>query len=673
MKQIRYDIIPLIFSLFCIFSIAEYVHSQQSTYVIADINPSGDTPIQAYAIQSNTLIFQAEYGVPNWGNGAVGLGIDPDAAFLFVTYEDSDIIQLLDATTMTDEGTTNAPGAYNLAGIVYDITNLHVYTVDRETSNLYSYNWDAGNKILTLDAQATLQNANAWGIFLDEQNGLLYVANESSITYYNTDNWSLAGTIDNLNNYGVINVEKDIVNNFLYYGGSFANNDYLTKYDLNTGVQTETFLGNSQGVMGMTINQQTGLIYITTGYSGDNIRVFDQNLTLLYETGSIGNPTDIATASVAYNPLNFMIERDVECIVPGENVEYSLCYENSYPNVATNVIIIADIPANTSYVTSSNGGSYNSNTEEVTWNIGNVPAETTQTCVTLELSVSPYFPAPSTLLLDAGLDADNIGSMEIGEIIVTDMAQTCDIPIALISSDTAICIGDTAKLSIYLQGIPPWEIIYSDDMGIDTISNIPSNTYLLSVNPDVNTTYTLISVLGGNGMTNTSNGIATVIVNSIPKVFIGEDTTLLDKGKTITLTPGSHYKEYEWQDGSTRNYINTSDTGMFWVEISDYNSCKNTDSTHVVYIDMYVANAFTPDNDGINDKVYIRGNFFRDVDLKIFNRLGEMVFHTSNQYIGWDGTHNGTEQDMGVYYFYFTGTLLNGTSVERNGNITLIR
>ena len=61
MKQIKYDIIPLIFSLFCIFSLAKYVHSQQSVYVIANINAKANTPIQAYAIQGNTIIFQAEY------------------------------------------------------------------------------------------------------------------------------------------------------------------------------------------------------------------------------------------------------------------------------------------------------------------------------------------------------------------------------------------------------------------------------------------------------------------------------------------------------------------------------------------------------------------------------------------------------------------------------------
>ena len=158
-----------------------------------------------------------------------------------------------------------------------------------------------------------------------------------------------------------------------------------------------------------------------------------------------------------------------------------------------------------------------------------------------------------------------------------------------------------------------------------------------------------------------------------PEVDIGEDTTFLYLGRTITFDAGLNQKEYEWQNGSNLNYITTSDTGLFWVEVTDYKCCKNTDSTYVVFIDMFIPNAFTPNNDGINDKVYIRGDFFRAVDMKIFNRLGETVFHTTVQDIGWDGTYNGVEQDMGVYFYYFKGIFSDGTSVERKGNITLIR
>ncbi len=158
-----------------------------------------------------------------------------------------------------------------------------------------------------------------------------------------------------------------------------------------------------------------------------------------------------------------------------------------------------------------------------------------------------------------------------------------------------------------------------------------------------------------------------------PEVDIGEATTLLYRGRTITLDAGLNCEEYEWQDGSYSHYFTTSDTGIFWVKVIDNRCCKNVDSTHVVFIDLFIPNAFTPNNDGINDEIFIRGNFFSSIDLKIFNRLGETVFHTTVQDIGWDGTYNGVEQDMGVYYFYFKGVFFDGTSVERKGNITLIR
>jgi len=158
-----------------------------------------------------------------------------------------------------------------------------------------------------------------------------------------------------------------------------------------------------------------------------------------------------------------------------------------------------------------------------------------------------------------------------------------------------------------------------------------------------------------------------------PNVNIGEDTTLLDMGKTITLDAGPGFNTYEWNTGSTWPYISTVDSGLYWVDVSDFKCCKNSDSTQIVFIDLFVPNAFTPNNDGVNDVVYVRGRFFTKVDLKIYNRAGEMVFHTTDQNKGWDGNYNGTPQDLGVFYFHLIAYLADDTRVERKGNITLIR
>ena len=659
--------------VFCAIFVSSRLHAQQSVYVIANINSSAYTPIQAYSIEGDSLVFQAQYGVQIFGEGAVGLCIDPVSAFLFVTYEDSNIIQLLNATTMTSEGTTTAPSALDLAGIVYDKNNKHVYAMDRETNKLYSYIWNASNHELTLDYQVFLEDAAAYGIFLDVKNDLLYVANGYSITYYNTNDWSLAGTIDDFINPGVINVEKDIENNLLYYGGYFAENFYLTKYNLETGEQTGVYLNEDEGVMGMTINQNTGLLYITVGQSGDRIKAFDQNLNLVYESDDIGDPTDIVTSGVAYNPLNFIIDDGFDCIVPGDTIELSLCFENGHKDTAINVVITSEIPPKTTYLSSSTGGIYDPTENIVVWDLGDIPGNTPQTCVTLELLTSNDFPVSSYTVFTSSIDASTIGIMEVGEFEMTDTLVACELPLANLEGSTSICKGDTTTLVIVFSGESPWEVVYTFGSETDTISDISSKKYYLTVSPDVTTTYELLSVSGGNGMTNTSYGSATVTVNPIPEVSIGKDTILMFRGKSTTLSPGPDFQEYLWQDGSALPYYTTSDSGTFWVEVTDTNNCKNSDTTHVLLIDMYIPNAFTPNNDNNNDKVFVRGDFFAKIDFKIFNRLGELVFHTTDQNIGWDGTFKGHDQDMGVYYYYFSGTLIDGREVEQTGNITLIR
>src|SRR4030066_2303345 len=78
--------------------------SAKSLYLIADIN-GNPTPIHVYNIaEDGTLTFQAEHNIPRYGIGAVGIAIDSDSQSLFVTYEDSSNIQLINARKMTSLG-----------------------------------------------------------------------------------------------------------------------------------------------------------------------------------------------------------------------------------------------------------------------------------------------------------------------------------------------------------------------------------------------------------------------------------------------------------------------------------------------------------------------------------------------------------------------------------------
>ena len=165
----------------------------KSLYAIADIN-SSKAPVQAYDIAvDGALTFQAQYDIPRHAFGAVGLAIDSDSGHLFVTYEGSNQIQLVEATTMIEAGTATAPDANDLAGIVYDHSNRLLYCVDRGKDKLYAYEWDPNAATLThvSGSPFTLEGATAYGIALDEIDGFLYVANcNTEINVYNTSDWS---------------------------------------------------------------------------------------------------------------------------------------------------------------------------------------------------------------------------------------------------------------------------------------------------------------------------------------------------------------------------------------------------------------------------------------------------------------------------------------------------
>jgi gliding motility-associated-like protein len=96
------------------------------------------------------------------------------------------------------------------------------------------------------------------------------------------------------------------------------------------------------------------------------------------------------------------------------------------------------------------------------------------------------------------------------------------------------------------------------------------------------------------------------------------------------------------------------------------------DTTQLRLNEIFIPQAFSPNNDGNNDKLFVRGSI-REFTISVFNRWGENVFTTSDQAIGWDGTQRGKELDAGVFVYNLSGTDLAGQSFTKKGNITLVK
>lgn len=185
---------------------------------------------------------------------------------------------------------------------------------------------------------------------------------------------------------------------------------------------------------------------------------------------------------------------------------------------------------------------------------------------------------------------------------------------------------------------------------------------------------------------NGCSGSATVHFTVKPPLHIDiqKDTFAL-KGIPFQLhcnTPGS---TYSWAPATLlsaadiRNpFATITKDQLFTLEVRDETGCKGEDSVLIkIYSGntYYIPNAFTPNNDGIND-------IFRAVPIgihhtilfRIINRYGKTLFETADPYNkGWDGSFMGMPQSPGTYIWFIKGIDKNDKPVEMKGTVILIR
>lgn len=89
---------------------------------------------------------------------------------------------------------------------------------------------------------------------------------------------------------------------------------------------------------------------------------------------------------------------------------------------------------------------------------------------------------------------------------------------------------------------------------------------------------------------------------------------------------------------------------------------------------LKIPNAFTPGNDGYNDKFVIDIEHETYYHLLVKNVKGETVFESKDKNVQWDGTCNFSECPEGVYYYIFNFRMEGSTEMQnRNGKINLIK
>lgn len=192
-----------------------------------------------------------------------------------------------------------------------------------------------------------------------------------------------------------------------------------------------------------------------------------------------------------------------------------------------------------------------------------------------------------------------------------------------------------------------------------------------------------VSLISGNAKGCRDTTVKTIEVEKfMPDA--GNDTTIV-KGESLNfLATGG--VSYYWSPAENLDNVNIPNpTGRFPevgyfrynVHVTSMNQCEGDDSIIVRVVgqaSQFVPNAFTPNDDGVNDIFRPRAVGIRSVEaFRVFNRFGEMVFESKNFEDGWDGTYKGEKADIGTYMYMLQMTDRFGAEQVLKGDVILMR
>ncbi len=250
-------------------------------------------------------------------------------------------------------------------------------------------------------------------------------------------------------------------------------------------------------------------------------------------------------------------------------------------------------------------------------------------------------------------------------------------PIAHAGNDTMICYKTSALLRGWVSNISG-AVNY-----LWTPSNTvtPANNRFATAKPDTSQLYTL-TIKDNYGCNFSVSDDVMVIMQPPVPAYAGNDTNAIVGVPHQLLSSGG--VQYLWSPAATLNNATTqnplatlfNDT-YFTVEVTDIAGCKGYDDVFIKAYQgptYYIANAFTPNNDGLNDIFKPKSVGIKSTEyFRVFNRYGQMMYETNKWNKGWDGTYNGQKQPGGVYIWYIKGIDENGKKVELKGTVMLVK
>jgi gliding motility-associated-like protein len=248
----------------------------------------------------------------------------------------------------------------------------------------------------------------------------------------------------------------------------------------------------------------------------------------------------------------------------------------------------------------------------------------------------------------------------------TSSTRTVNQPTALnatITTTNALCGNNNGTITTTVTGgNAPYTYNWSNGGTTANQNNLSAGSYSLLLN-DANSC---------------SKQYANIVVkDSVKKLslYLGNDTAFCP-GNQLVLNAGS-FASYLWQDNSAQPTFTVTQTGKYYVMVTDADGCTVSDTINIVVdcSDIYFPSAFTPNGDDKNKLFGPFGNIasITSFTMSVYGRWGELLFSSTNPYNKWDGKFKGTDADDGTYVWFAVYSINNKPKQTQKGTITILR
>ena len=252
-------------------------------------------------------------------------------------------------------------------------------------------------------------------------------------------------------------------------------------------------------------------------------------------------------------------------------------------------------------------------------------------------------------------------------------------PTASAGVANAICYGFTTQLNAsYTGSVFTWS---------PANSLINANTLTPTAGPQATTTYTLaVRDTTATGCPKPAYDTVTVRVVPPLHVFAGNDTNIVATQPLQLKAIGADFYQWSPTTGMTNPesdapvvvLTGTEDAVTYHVKGSTTDGCVGYD-TMTVFVyktipQVFIPSAFTPNNDGLNDKLIPTLAGIKKLEqFSIYNRWGQLLYSTSEAGQGWDGTLAGNNQPSGSYIYLIKAVDYLDKLIIKKGSVVLIR